>query len=991
METVEELRQQQRSYETIATQREKEIQEGEEETARARASLPVTTSQQALRKTYAGLQGRETRREVKRVATNISAGEESLKSAKKELDEYKQEISKFKGDVDVYEAQVKDYNARVAAIEIIKKAANKGMVWAHAMYDTGYVREYAREYEKQRKLAQEGQQFYLQNPDKLKEKVDIMVGKGLSEELAYKKMGFALPSTITMEQVGAVSVAAPKTTSLVAPKNLFEVAQIKVSQAIPEVKRVLTTASKPFAYPVTEIGKSIKNIWQDKQVKEFRNVIGGVLMSGKEQLEKVTIPISKTFDMPIPSKVKALQVREEYFAKRYDTLQKDIETFNKKYGSKELPEEEYEKAMKEQARLEGEQSYISYASKDVEYMKGVYENEREREPFLMVTSFVKGGIEFAPTMVGYAGGLLSDTGATLAAQKRGLLSLPSSIINKPFSTIGYLGGQLAAGYALGSLFKGTKPVSKTSSLSAIQKAKYYQSIWKKTNVKKISVISEQMKLDFAKSGIKIGKKSEAGYFEIPKPSGRITRGYVLRNINIRGSLQTSTGIILKTTKAGKIQQTIAVTETPKNLMTFDYIKGMDVWGKGKSFNVKSNLKVLKKTEYSSGAVSDITQLKQTAVQTGKIKGTFAPTNIKQLLTIPKAIKQITPKTIFKGKSVEYTFMGAEKPITLKGDLFDVTIGKRRTGISTGAELISSEAAPITFDVLKTLRKKTPLMKTFADTSSKVQDVSLIKQIKTKGGSLISSMETSIGANIPTLIKPRKITQTQVTTNVLAGEFGASISPFFRTEEISLVSEKPKEKEEVRLLRKPITKLSSVSIEEEFATTIPAVTELQTSKIAITPSEKQELSLALVQPPKQSTTLISTQKIPLKPTTPKLKFMEKRMKPMTIKVPKEETKFEAIGIRFGKEVKLGKGTKKETEKKIERFLTGTLGASGFLKKVGGEKVRAEETELLKVPSFRKSKVSPYLIVEKKEKRLKRGSGETKEIKMFKKRSMRRSFF
>ena len=95
-------------------------------------------------------------------------------------------------------------------------------------------------------------------------------------------------------------------------------------------------------------------------------------------------------------------------------------------------------------------------------------------------------------------------------------------------------------------------------------------------------------------------------------------------------------------------------------------------------------------------------------------------------------------------------------------------------------------------------------------------------------------------------------------------------------------------------------------------------------------------------------------------------------------------FEAIGFRFGKEVSLKKGTQEETSKALSGFLKKTLGASGFLKKATGEKLRAEETGLLKEFGFRKSKVSPFLVVEKKERRLKRGTQETTEIQYFRKK-------
>jgi hypothetical protein len=97
---------------------------------------------------------------------------------------------------------------------------------------------------------------------------------------------------------------------------------------------------------------------------------------------------------------------------------------------------------------------------------------------------------------------------------------------------------------------------------------------------------------------------------------------------------------------------------------------------------------------------------------------------------------------------------------------------------------------------------------------------------------------------------------------------------------------------------------------------------------------------------------------------------------------DEDEFEAIGIRFGKEISLKKGTKTQTGEELESFLKTTLGASGFLKK-GPVKLKAEETGLLR-KGFIKSKISPFKVVEKRERRLKKGGQEVREIKYFKKR-------
>ena len=85
------------------------------------------------------------------------------------------------------------------------------------------------------------------------------------------------------------------------------------------------------------------------------------------------------------------------------------------------------------------------------------------------------------------------------------------------------------------------------------------------------------------------------------------------------------------------------------------------------------------------------------------------------------------------------------------------------------------------------------------------------------------------------------------------------------------------------------------------------------------------------------------------------------------------------FKFGEKKSIGKGTKKATTTKLSKYLTKELSASGFITK-GGEKIKATETGLLGKDSFRKSRVSEFLVVEKKAKRLRKG-GTGKTIQVF----------
>ena len=107
--------------------------------------------------------------------------------------------------------------------------------------------------------------------------------------------------------------------------------------------------------------------------------------------------------------------------------------------------------------------------------------------------------------------------------------------------------------------------------------------------------------------------------------------------------------------------------------------------------------------------------------------------------------------------------------------------------------------------------------------------------------------------------------------------------------------------------------------------------------------------------------------------------KRKLQRLASKVDTDE--FKAIAFKFGKEVEVGKGTKESVAKDLSKFLKGDLSASGFLEK-GGKKLRAEETGLLKDLTFRKSRVSSYLVVEKKERRLRKGT-TGKEVQFFRK--------
>lgn len=146
--------------------------------------------------------------------------------------------------------------------------------------------------------------------------------------------------------------------------------------------------------------------------------------------------------------------------------------------------------------------------------------------------------------------------------------------------------------------------------------------------------------------------------------------------------------------------------------------------------------------------------------------------------------------------------------------------------------------------------------------------------------------------------------------------------------------------------------------------------------------KQETKLG------QRTTTTTTTKTPQKTPTPKIPFrFILRTEPSAKEKERKlmEEAFEVFGRRYGKDILLKKVRTKEEAKKVLRgFLTGTLGAGGFVES-GGKKVQID----LGI-GFAPSKREAERVIQKREQRLK-GFQERKEIKQTRRKAKRIKWF
>jgi len=122
----------------------------------------------------------------------------------------------------------------------------------------------------------------------------------------------------------------------------------------------------------------------------------------------------------------------------------------------------------------------------------------------------------------------------------------------------------------------------------------------------------------------------------------------------------------------------------------------------------------------------------------------------------------------------------------------------------------------------------------------------------------------------------------------------------------------------------------------------------------------------------------------KPRVPRIPLPKPLSLPKRLLKKVEEDSFEVFTLFKGKEKRIGKAkTKLGAEKLLGKELRGKLRASGFIEK-GGQKIKASKLKLLQTGEFRIGKKDPTLLVEKKSKRLRKGT-TGKQIQYFKKKS------
>jgi hypothetical protein len=253
-----------------------------------------------------------------------------------------------------------------------------------------------------------------------------------------------------------------------------------------------------------------------------------------------------------------------------------------------------------------------------------------------------------------------------------------------------------------------------------------------------------------------------------------------------------------------------------------------------------------------------------------------------------------------------------------------------------------------------------------------QDISKSKSIIT--GSIISPTKDL------TIEKTLVASETQSIKSNLQISSDVSQRQEAKSEQVLKIGEKSK------TILKSLSGQTNIQTSQNLLKTIPqqGFRQIQKSEQVLKLKTKQAQLLR----PKQATKKVNTR--PQQPKPPivippiKLSSVVSKIGKMAREEPEE---FEIFVAKAGKDISIGKkGTQKEAEELLIKKLRGTLSASGFLTK-GGKKLRVSELKGFGTGEFRPSKVSPFKVVEKKERRL-RKSGTGKEIQPFRPRGKRK---
>ena len=197
-----------------------------------------------------------------------------------------------------------------------------------------------------------------------------------------------------------------------------------------DIKEVFGTILIPFKDTANLF---FKNTGIDESIGDFGTKTIDIISKGEQ----------KTREIIFPSK-KEERLKQEEENKQIESLNKDIETYNALYGSKELSEQKYKEAKQIETQLGNRINYFKQREAEKERLEQQRRYEVSAAPLdFFFMSFAKGVVE-SPFMLGKFGvGLVTQPVKTTTELVQGYIELPKQFLENPVEVSGEFLGSIA--------------------------------------------------------------------------------------------------------------------------------------------------------------------------------------------------------------------------------------------------------------------------------------------------------------------------------------------------------------------------------------------------------------------------------------------------------------------------------------------------------------------------------------------------------------------
>jgi hypothetical protein len=302
--------------------------------------------------------------------------------------------------------------------------------------------------------------------------------------------------------------------------------------------------------------KQVQNQYVPQPVQNAYTSAGSKIMNALTSVENKV----SNFVSPKTTQDLVLQSRQNAYTQQVNQFNKDIDTFNQKYGGT-LNQSQVDQANQELNNLNTRGIRLFYQEKALESQAKGLATQTENRPTQFVRSMIGGVATFPVAIAKLGAGAVFQPVQTAKDQYTSIKNLPAQFISNPATTGGSLVGQALAGAFAGEVV-GVLGSSKTTTIKEVKPkttiSKSFSDSVKVGNVRDIDVYLNRANIVLKKSNPNTGRlvsqtKTDVEGYSFVKPGedmlivqSKATAGTTgLRSINIKPGLKTASANIME--------------------------------------------------------------------------------------------------------------------------------------------------------------------------------------------------------------------------------------------------------------------------------------------------------------------------------------------------------------------------------------------------------------------------------------------------------------